>query len=85
MNSCPEDREGFTQHSNIADSDGVTRRETDLSGRDEVPGTGPGTNCGKRDRGRFSKAKPGDEHISLKDVGLRCLLTLCAERTCVPW
>ena len=28
--------------------------------RDEVPGTGPGTNCGKRDRGWCSTAKPGD-------------------------
>ena len=41
--------------------------DADLSGRDEVPGTGPGTNCGKRDRGWFSTAKPGDEQISLKE------------------
>ena len=41
--------------------------DADLSGRDEVPGIGPGTNCGKRDRGWFSTSKLGDEQIILKE------------------
>ena len=39
--------------------------DADLSGRDEVPGTGPGTNRGTCDW--FSTTKPGDEQISLKE------------------
>ena len=53
-----------------------------MPGRDELPGTGPGTNCGKRDRGWFSTAKLGDQQISLKEhverlMGRRALGTPC--------
>ena len=39
--------------------------DADWSGRDEVPGTGPGTNRETCDW--LSTAKPGDEQICLKE------------------